>query len=868
MIEKMFAPKSIEGSIYQSWKASNVFACDPNSSKQPFSIMMPPPNVTGSLHIGHALNSTLQDILARYKRQKGFDVLWQPGTDHAGIATQFVVERQLKSEGLDRKTMGREAFLERVWAWREQSGDMIFNQMERLGISPDWNRARFTMDEGLNKAVRKLFVQMYEEGLVYKDKRLVNWDTTLQTAVSDLEVQHVETKGKLYHIAYALQNDSNRTIVVATSRPETLFGDTAIAVNPSDERYQDVIGQMVIKPLTQQAILIIADDHCDPAFGTGALKVTPAHDWNDFELGKRHNLPFINILNPDGSFNDEVPEFLRGLKADEARKITLKALEECGALISEESITHSVPLSERSQTRIEPYMTEQWFVNVEPMAKKALEAVESGQTRFFPKNWENTYFDWMRNIQPWCISRQIWWGHQIPAWYGPDGTIFVAEDLNGAKEKASAHYGYVVDFIQETDVLDTWFSSALWPFSTLGWPNDMGYVNRYYPTSVLITGFDIIFFWIARMMMMGIYTQKQVPFRDVYIHALVRDEKGQKMSKTKGNVIDPIDIIDEYGADALRLALSIASIPGRDIKMGRERVELQRNFITKIWNATRFLMMQDASPSFDFNPDHAHLSLSKWLIWHTQQTSMNVSNHLEEYRFDLATIALSHFVRDILCDYFLEFMKPVMESGLDTEKQEIVNTAFWALSQVLIMIHPFAPFVSEHLWQAIDRSGILCHQSWAGQIDVKPQESIDHLTHLIAYIRSIRAEYRIVPKTLLKLGTQKSLSELEQTLLKRMARLESIEVIQAPRATDIPITVDAQTYFMNLGSVIDVDAEKQRIGVEIQQLESDLQAWQTRFNNPDFVSRAKESVIEGLKQRIESAIDQMKSKKNSLSYLG
>ncbi|MBV9955864.1 MAG: valine--tRNA ligase, partial [Pseudolabrys sp.] len=638
-IEKTYQPSQVEGRIYQAWEQAGAFRAGrpERAGAKPYSIVIPPPNVTGSLHMGHALNNTLQDILCRFERMRGKDVLWQPGTDHAGIATQMVVERQMmERQEPSRREIGRNKFLEKVWAWKAESGGTIVNQLKRLGASCDWSRERFTMDEGLSRAVLKVFVALYREGLIYKDKRLVNWDPKLLTAISDLEVMQVETRGNLWHIRYPIEGktfnseDCSSYIVVATTRPETMLGDTAVAVHPDDERYKALIGKNVILPLVGRKIPIIGDDYSDPEKGSGAVKITPAHDFNDFEVGKRHKLPQINIFTVEAkiTFADEAfadqgggdfaeTKKLESQSREQARKAIVARLEEQGLLEKIEPHSHVVPHGDRSNVVIEPYLTDQWYVNAAEMAKPAIAAVRAGKTKFIPQNWENTYFNWMENIQPWCISRQLWWGHQIPAWYGPDGKYFVAESEAEAQVEADKHYGKKTPLTRDEDVLDTWFSSALWPFSTLGWPDDTKELKRFYPTSALVTGFDIIFFWVARMMMMGLHFQKEVPFRDVYIHALVRDASGAKMSKSKGNVIDPLQLIDEYGADALRFTLAAMAAQGRDIKLSTQRVEGYRNFATKLWNAARFAEMNEVTTVIGFDPKNAKETLNRWIAHET-----------------------------------------------------------------------------------------------------------------------------------------------------------------------------------------------------------------------------------------------------------
>ena len=663
MLEKTYSPAEIETRLYAHWEEQGLFKCGRRPKAKPFTIVIPPPNVTGSLHMGHALNNTIQDILVRFERMRGRDVLWQPGTDHAGIATQMVVERLLQKENnTDRRTMGREAFLKRVWDWKEESGGAISAQLRRLGASCDWSRERFTMDEGLSRAVIKVFVQLYKEGLIYKDKRLVNWDPKLLTAISDLEVVQKEIKGSLWHIRYPIEG-SDRFIVVATTRPETMLGDSGVAVHPEDERYKDLIGKFAILPLVGRRIKIVADEYSDPEKGTGAVKITPAHDFNDFDVGKRHSLSQINILdqfaklaiqgNADFTQDANVPTetlALHGLDRFEARKRVVAMLEAQDLIDKIEPHTHQVPHGDRSDVVIEPWLTEQWYVDAATLAKPAIEAVETGKTVFVPKNWEKTYFEWMRNIQPWCISRQLWWGHQIPAWYGPDGEVFVEENEELALAAAAHHYDTRVMLTRDEDVLDTWFSSALWPFSTLGWPEQTPEVRRYYPTDVLVTGFDIIFFWVARMMMSGLHFMHRVPFHTVYIHALVRDEKGQKMSKSKGNVIDPLELIDKYGADSLRFTLAAMAAQGRDIKLAPARVEGYRNFGTKLWNAARFAEMNGVARDEDFDPIASRLTVNRWIAGEAARTRDLVTRAIEEHKYNEAAgrtlpVRLEHLLR-------------------------------------------------------------------------------------------------------------------------------------------------------------------------------------------------------------------------------
>ena len=630
MLEKTFRPDEVEKKHYRAWEKSGAFAAHEESNRAPFTIMMPPPNVTGSLHMGHALNMTLQDILTRYERMHGRDALWQPGTDHAGIATQMVVERELAKQGKKRTDLGREKFLERVWEWKAESGGAITNQLRRLGASPDWPRERFTMDEGLNKAVRKVFVDLYRQGLIYRDKRLVNWDPKFHTAISDLEVVQKEKQGHLWHLRYPVEGQPDRFLTVATTRPETMLGDTAVAVHPDDARYKDLVGKHLILPLVGRRIPVVADEYADPETGSGAVKITPAHDFNDFEVGRRHKLEMINIFDADARINENAPEAYRGLDRYKAREKVVEDLTALGLVEKIDDHKLTMPYGDRSDVVIEPWLTDQWYCDAATLAKPAIKAVEEGRTVFVPKQWENTYYEWMRNIQPWCISRQLWWGHQIPAWYGPDGKVFVAYDEAEAQQLAHKEYGKAVALTRDPDVLDTWFSSGLWPFSTLGWPEQTPALKRYYPGDVLVTGLDIIFFWVARMMMLGIHFMGDVPFRTVYIHALVRDERGQKMSKSKGNVIDPLELIDKYGADALRFTMAALAAPGSGIKMSEQRVEGYRNFATKLWNATRYALMNECKPVAGFDPSSLKDPVNRWIVGRLVATARAVEQAMAQ----------------------------------------------------------------------------------------------------------------------------------------------------------------------------------------------------------------------------------------------
>src|SRR5712672_1153597 len=742
MLDKTCQPAAMEARRYALWERSGAFAADSDSHKPPYAIMMPPPNVTGSLHMGHALTFTLQDVLVRYQRMRGRDVLWQPGTDHAGIATEIVVGNQLIAEGKAKSDLGRKEFVARVWQWKQASGGTITRQLRRLGASPDWRRERFTMDPGLAAAVRRVFVRLYREGLIYRDQRLVNWDPVMHTVISDLEVDSRETRGSLWHIRYPVAELPNRFISVATTRPETMLGDTGVAVHPGDPRFADLVGKSVRLPLTDRLIPIVADEHADPETGSGAVKSTPAHDFDDFEVGRRHGLPLINIFDQDARLTDAAPTGYRGLDRFTAREKVVADLTAAGLLEMVEDHTLMVPHHDRSGVVIEPWLTDQWYCDAQVLAAPALGAVEDGRTRFVPRQWENTFFDWMRKIQPWCISRQLWWGHQIPAWYGPDGAVFVAESEEKALQEAAEKYGQQVELHRDPDVLDTWFSSALWPFSTLGWPEPTRELARYYPTDVLVTGFDIIFFWVARMMMMGLHFMGDVPFRTVYIHALVRDARGQKMSKSRGNVIDPLELIDRYGCDALRFTLAALASPGRDIKLAESRVESSRNFATKLWNAARYAEMSGCAREPGFDPRGCRLTVNRWIAGATRDCAAGVTESLETYRFDEAAHRLYHFLWGTFCDWYLEFTKPILQGDDPDARRETQATTAWVVGQTVHLLHPIAPFITEELWQQIggDKPGMLMVSAWPDlPPDLHDRHAAAEMEWVVAAISAIRA---------------------------------------------------------------------------------------------------------------------------------
>ncbi|MGH7885259.1 MAG: valine--tRNA ligase, partial [Thermodesulfobacteriota bacterium] len=707
MMEKSYNPKNVEDKNYDFWIDNDLYKSKITDNKNIFSIVIPPPNVTGSLHIGHALNNTLQDILVRYKKMKGFDVLWVPGMDHAGIATQMMVERELSKNGLNKNALGREKFVEKVWEWKENSGGEIIKQLKSLGVLPDWSKERFTLDEGLSLAVNKVFVDLYRECIIYRDKRLVNWDPKLLTAISDLEVEQKEVKGNYWYIKYPVEGE-NEFIIVATTRPETMLGDTAVAVHPDDEKYKHLVGKNVILPLTGRKIPIIADEYSDPEKGTGAVKITPAHDFNDFNVGKRHELNMINILNADATLNEVVPDKYKNLDRFDARKRIVEDLDELGVLVKVEETQHTVPYGDRSGVVIEPWLTDQWYIDAEKLAVEAIDAVENEKIKFYPEFWESTYYEWMRNIEPWCISRQLWWGHQIPAWYGPDGKIFVESDEKDAHNAAKKHYRRNVEIKRDPDVLDTWFSSGLWPFSTLGWPEQTPDLKHYYPTSCLITGFDIIFFWVARMIMLGLKFMGKVPFHDVYIHGLIRDEKGEKMSKTKGNVVDPLDVIDKYGTDALRFSLTALATQGRDIKLSFPVIEGYRNFMNKIWNASRFIFINlDDNFVYESKINENKLAnIDKWIIAKLNLTLKEIEESFDKYEFDKAAGTIYHFIWGEFCDWYIELSKFSLYRTDNETKNLTLNVLLKILIRSLVALHPISPFISEEIFQILKNKGI------------------------------------------------------------------------------------------------------------------------------------------------------------------
>jgi valyl-tRNA synthetase len=878
MLDKHFDPAAAEPAIYAGWEASGAFAADPGSNAAPYTIMIPPPNVTGSLHVGHALTMTLQDVLIRWRRMQGRDALWQPGTDHAGIATQMVVERLLDGEGTSRRAMGREAFLERVWQWKAESGGAITGQLRRIGASLDWPRERFTMDEGLSRAVREVFVTLYGQGLIYRDRRLVNWDPKLGTAISDLEVEQREVRGHLWHIRYPIEGEPGEFITVATTRPETLLGDTAVAVHPQNERLRHLIGKRATLPLVGRAIPILADEYADPEKGTGAVKITPAHDFNDFEVGRRHNLPMPSVLDRearvtlgeiegelravDGVADPAVTRALAGQGRNVARAAVVAELERLGLLERADPHTHQVPHGDRSGVPVEPLLTVQWYANAAELAKPAIAAVEQGAIRFVPEQWENTYFAWMRDIQPWCISRQLWWGHRIPAWYAPDGQVFVARTEADARAQA----GEGVALTQDEDVLDTWFSSALWPFSTLGWPEATPELARYYPGDVLVTGHDIIFFWVARMAMMGLHFTGEVPFRTVYIHSLVRDERGQKMSKSKGNVVDPLQLVDQFGTDALRFTICALAGPGRDVKLGPSRVEANRAFVTKLWNAARFCEMNGVRPEPGWTPERARLPLTRWLLDGLNDAVQDATAALEAYRFDEYATGLYRFAWTVFCDWFVELAKPAFASSEPAEGDEVRATAAFALGVLLRLLHPVMPFVTEALWAEFGY-GPLCsliRAPWPEPAAVPGADAaraeLDWVVRLVSEVRSVRNQWRVPPAApvpvLLRDASPETLARAErwEDAIRRLAKTASIGPLDGalpPGA--VQVVLGEATAVLPLGAFVDLDAERARLARDQDKAEAEAGKLRTKLANRGFTDRAAPEVVEETRERLEAA---------------
>lgn len=864
-IPKAYEPHLVEKKWYKYWEENNYFRADANSSQKPFSIVIPPPNVTGSLHIGHALNNTLQDILTRFKRMQGYNTLWLPGTDHAGIATQNVVEKQLRQQGLTRQDLGREKFIQRVWEWKKEYGDLIIEQLKRLGTSCDWSRTRFTMDEGLSKAVREVFVSLYEQGFIYRDNYIVNWCPRCHTALADIEVEYKTINGHLDYIKYE-GVEENEGVVVATTRPETMLGDTAVAVNPEDERYNHLIGKEVILPILGRRLKVVGDNFVEKEFGTGAVKVTPAHDPNDFEIGKRHSLPQINILNPDATMNENAGHY-QGLDRYECRKKLVEDLKAQGLLIKREDYSYAVGHCYRCHTIVEPYLSRQWFVRMKELAKPAISAVKSGNLEFIPKNWEKTYFEWMENIKDWCISRQIWWGHQIPVWYCQKCKATLVERQDPTKCPQCGGN----ELVQDPDVLDTWFSSALWPFSTLGYPDKTKDLATFYPTSVLSTGFDIIFFWVARMIMMGLKFMGDVPFKQVYIHALIRDAEGQKMSKSHGNVIDPLHVIDKYGTDALRFTLAIMAVQGRDILLAEERIEGYRHFCNKLWNAGRLILtnLENRSDEIgDRRQEAGELSLAdRWMLTRLNQVIEEVTEGIDSYRFNESAQILYDFVWHEYCDWYLELAKPELAGERRRLTQDLLVST---LDSILRLLHPFMPFITEELWQKlpINSQNSIMVTSWPTsnlqQIDLESVKAMETIQEVVTAIRTIRTEMRIPPRLKLPALIIKSEGILKENA-GYLALLTNIsEILFNPEATkpegSATIVIKGVEFYLPLEGVVDLGEEERRLSQELSKVEKDLKLIQVKLANEDFITKAPEEVVKKERQRV----DEITSKRDKL----
>ncbi len=875
MLDKTYDPKEIEARLYPEWEQSGAFKAHPEQAKPPYCIVIPPPNVTGSLHMGHALDNTLQDVLIRWRRMKGDDVLWQPGTDHAGIATQMVVVRNLEAEGVglavegatadgNRKLLNREEFLEKVWEWKAYSGGTITGQLRRLGASADWSRERFTMDEGLSKAVLKVFVDLYKAGLIYKDNRLVNWDPKMLTAISDLEVESREVKGSLWYFKYPIEG-SDEHIIVATTRPETMLGDTGVAVHPDDPKWKHLIGKHAILPLVGRRIPIVGDEYSDPEKGSGAVKITPAHDFNDFEVGRRHKLEAISIFDKFARLNDKAPEKYRGLERYEARKLVVADMEAAGLVDKIEPHTHTVPYGDRGGVPVEPFLTEQWYADAKKLAQAPIEAARDGRVAFVPERGRDDFFRWMENIEPWCISRQLWWGHQIPAWYGPDKKVFVALSEGEAKAEARQHYGKDVTLERDPDVLDTWFSSALWPFSTLGWPDETPALAKYYPTNVLVTGWDILFFWVARMMMMGMQFMGEVPFRTVYLHGLVTDEKGQKMSKSKGNAMDPLELIDKYGADALRFTMaSLAANQASRLRLSPARVEGSRNFATKLWNATRFAEMNGVVLPAAFDPTQVKATVNKWMLGELARANASVDQAIAGFRLNEAATALYEFIWGIVCDWYVELTKPILQGPDSAEKDETRAVTAFVLRETVKLLHPVMPFITEELWDKLghrSHHGMLIGQPWPAPtaIDATADSEMGWLVKLISDIRSARSELNVPAAAKLKLlvigadATTTARLNTHRAALERLARVEGIEAATAAPKSALQIVVGEATYALPVGEVIDLKAESARLEREIKKLTDEMAKIDAKLGNASFVARAPEEVVEEQRERRRQA---------------
>ncbi len=841
-----------ENRIYSYWESNNLFK--PKKNKKKFSIVIPPPNVTGSLHMGHALNNSIQDLLTRFHRMNNYETLWQPGTDHAGIATQALVEKKLEKEGIEKNSLGRDKFIKRVWEWKNQYGDIIINQLKKLGCSCDWSRNAFTMDENLSQSVLKVFLDLYKKKIIYKSKKLVNWDTVLITAISDLEVDQREVNSKLYFIKYPI-NQTSDYITIATTRPETMLGDTAVAVNPKDKRYKKFKNKEVTVPLVNRKVKIIFDDYADPEQGTGAVKITPAHDFNDYEVGKRNKLEILNIFTEDGKINNNAPKKYQNLDRFDARKLILEDLSNNGLLVKVENTKNKVPYGDRSNSIIEPFLTEQWFVDAKKLSIKAKKIVKSKKTNFFPSNWSKTYFQWMNNIEPWCISRQLWWGHQIPAWYGPDKKVFVAKNEEEAKKSAKKYYKKNVDLVRDPDVLDTWFSSGLWPFATLGWPNKNDYLKKFYPTSVLVTGFDIIFFWVARMIMFGMEFINKEPFKDIYVHALVRDEKGQKMSKSKGNVIDPLELIEKYSADALRFTLLSMASPGRDVKLSEERVKGYRNFLNKLWNANNFLKHNNCNFSNSKKPPKSKININKWIIFELIKIKQMVERNIKEYRFDEAARNIYQFVWHSYCDWYLELSKTFLYSNRDKDVKEVKDVASYVFKEILILLHPFIPFITEEIWlkNKLDNSSknFLMLQNWTNEKAKKDKDNteVEKLIHIISEIRSFKNELNVNPGSFVDISLinldkkNKLFFSKNEIVLKKLGRITNFlnNDVNKPSAS---LVINGNLLKLYFEENVDLKLIKENLINKQSKYQVEMDKIYNRLDNKDFIKRAPKHIVE------------------------
>ena len=842
----------VEDRIYSYWEKHKLFK--PKKNKKKFSIVIPPPNVTGNLHMGHALNNSIQDLLIRYHRMNNYETLWQPGTDHAGIATQALVEKKLSSEGVNKNDLGRELFIKKVWEWKNQFGDIIINQLKKLGCSCDWSRNAFTMDQNLSKSVVRVFVDLYKKGIIYKSKKLVNWDTVLKTAISDLEVDLREVKSKLYYINYPIDEIDN-FITIATTRPETLLGDTAIAVNPKDKRYKKFKSKYAILPIVEKKIKIIEDDYADPEQGSGAVKITPAHDFNDYEVGLRNNLEIINIFTEEGKLNKNVPDIFVGLDRFEARKKILEILKSKNLLVKEEEITNKIPYGDRSNSIIEPYLTEQWFADAKKLSISAIKIVKSKKTNFFPNNWSKTYFQWMDNIEPWCVSRQLWWGHRIPAWYGPDKKIFVAENETKANQLAKKFYKKKTNLLRDPDVLDTWFSSGLWPFATLGWPKSNTYLKKFYPTSVLVTGFDIIFFWVARMMMMGMKFLKKTPFKDIYVHALVRDEKGQKMSKSKGNVIDPLDLIEKYSADALRFTLLSMASPGRDVKLSEERVKGYRNLLNKLWNANNFLIKNNCIFTKKKINFIIKININRWIYNELIETKNDIETKIKDYRFDEAAKKIYQFVWHSYCDWYLELAKTILYSKDKKHIEETRKMSAFIFREILILMHPFIPFVTEEIWlkNKLDNKNknFLMYSNWIKGKSIKSNDTkmVDKIIDFTTNIRSFKNQININPGSFIDISI-KNVKKINQEFykknyntLKKIARINNIFYKDQDRSS-ATLVINGDLIKLYFEENIDLNLIKENLIKKQQKYNTEMENLGKRLNNKNFISRAPKHIVE------------------------